>query len=94
MRLLHLHSHGDPFTLLEILQTVRDLVAGEQVEIHCDRAESLAELQRLLPSDRCRLEKMTGTDDTPGHRLLVTATVAAATRRDAADNPNLLEKTP
>ena len=48
MRHLHLHGHGDPFTLLHILQAVRDLAAGEQIEIRCDRAEPLAELLRLL----------------------------------------------
>ena len=92
MRNLYLRGDGDPFTLLEILQTVRDLAAGEQVEIHCDRAKSLAELQRLLPAGRCRAEELAGDRDAPGRRLLVTATVAAATRRDNADNPNPMEK--
>ena len=31
MRHLHLHGYGDPFTLLHILQAVRDLAAGEPV---------------------------------------------------------------
>ena len=50
MRHLHLHGYGDPFTLLHILQAVRDLAAGEQIEIRSDRAEPLAELLRLLPA--------------------------------------------
>ena len=94
MRLLHLRGHGDPFTLLEILQTVRDLAAGEQIEIHCDRAEPLAELLRLLPADRCRAEEVAEAGPAPGRRLLVTAGGTAATRCDGADHPNPMEKSP
>ena len=94
MRHLHLHGYGDPFTLLHILQAVRDLAAGEQIEIHCDRAEPLAELLRLLPADRCRAEEVTEAVPAPGRRLLVTAAGAATTGRDGADNPNYMEKNP
>lgn len=89
MRHLHLHGYGDPFTLLHILQAVRDLAAGEQIEIRCDRAEPLAELLRLLPADRCRAVELAGVGEPPGHRLLVTATVAADN-----PNPNPMEKNP
>jgi hypothetical protein len=94
MRHLHLHGHGDPFTLLHILQAVRDLAAGEQIEIRSERAEPLAELLRLLPADRCRAEEVAEAGQAPGRRLLVTAGGAATTRRDGADNPNPMEKNP
>ena len=94
MRHLHLHGYGDPFTLLHILQAVRDLAAGEQIEIRSDRAEPLAELLRLLPADRCRAEEVTESGPAPGRRLLVTAGGTAATRCDGADHPNPMEKNP
>lgn len=74
MRQLHLRGNGDPFSLLKILQTIRDLASGEQLEIRSDHAEPLAQLLRLLPSNRCRVEMVAGPDGPPGHHLLLTAT--------------------
>ena len=92
MRLLHLRGHGDPFTLLEILQTVRDLAVGEQVEIRSDRAEPMAELRRLLPAAHCLVEERTGTG--PGRRLLLTKTGGPTAQPANAPKPNPMEKNP
>ena len=94
MRLLHLRGHGDPFTLLEILQTVRDLAAGEQVEIRCDRAEPMAELRRLLPAAHCLAEERTDTGAVPDRRLLLTKTGGPTTQPANAPKPNQTEDNP
>ncbi len=94
MRLLHLRGHGDPFTLLEILQTVRDLAAGEQVEIRSDRAEPMAELRRLLPAAHCLAEERTGTGTGPGRRLLLTKTGGPTAQSANAPKPNPMEDNP
>ena len=94
MRHLHLRGNGDPFTLLKILQAVRDLQADEQLEIRCDRAEPLAELLRLLPADRCRVAMGSETGDGPGRCLHLTGTGAPAVPPDDPPKPNPTEDTP
>ena len=94
MRLLHLRGHGDPFTLLKILQTVRDLAEGEQVEIRSDRAEPMAELRRLLPAAHCLMEERTDTGTVPDRRLLLTKTGGPTTQPANAPKPNPTEDNP
>ena len=94
MRLLHLRGHGDPFTLLKILQTVRDLAVGEQVEIRSDHAEPMAELRRLLPAAHCLMEERTDTGTVPDRRLLLTKTGGPTTQPANAPKPNPTEDNP
>ena len=94
MRLLHLRGHGDPFTLLKILQTVRDLAEGEQVEIRSDHAEPMAELRRLLPAAHCLMEERTDTGTVPDRRLLLTKTGGPTTQPANAPKPNPTEDNP
>ena len=94
MRHLHLHGHGDPFTLLHILQAVRDLAAGEQVEIRSDRAEPMAELRRLLPAAHCLAEERTETGTVPDRRLLLTKTGGPTAQPANAPKPNPMENNP
>ena len=94
MRLLHLRGHGDPFTLLKILETVRDLAVGEQVEIRSDHAEPMAELRRLLPAAHCLAEERTDTGTVPGRRLLLTKTGGPTTQPANAPKPNPTEDNP
>ena len=94
MRLLHLRGHGDPFTLLKILQTVRDLAAGEQVVIRSDHAEPMAELRRLLPAAHCLMEERTDTGTVPDRRLLLTKTGGPTTQPANAPKPNPTEDNP
>ena len=94
MRLLHLRGHGDPFTLLEILQTVRDLAVGEQVEIRSDRDEPMAKLRRLLPAAHCLVEERTDTGTGPGRRLLLTKMGGPTTQPANEPKPNPTEDNP
>ena len=94
MRLLHLRGHGDPFTLLKILQTVRDLAAGEQVEIRSDRDEPMAKLRRLLPAAHCLVEERTDTGTGPGRRLLLTKMGGPTTQPANEPKPNPTEDNP